>query len=129
MANHDTPYDNRLFKSADYYVKGNMPDSALPYATQAYQLALKVNFIEQMPGIQMNLGNIHSALGDDDIALPYFRKSIANAQSIANYNILSRSYYSMARLFSRAGRLDSSFYYNRKSYEIATKSIRQKKHA
>src|SRR6185436_6101164 len=95
-------------------------------ATQAYQLALKVNAIEQMPSIQMNLGNIHSALGDDDIALPYFRKSIANALSIGNYTILSRSYYSMARLFSRANRLDSSFYYDRESYEIAAKASDRK---
>jgi tetratricopeptide (TPR) repeat protein len=83
LTNHDTVYTLIDYLNlANYYVKINMPDSALPYATQAYQLALKVNAIEQMPSIQMNLGNIHSALGDDDIALPYFRKSIANALSL-----------------------------------------------
>ena len=55
LANHDTLYTIIDYLNlSDYYVKVNMPDSALPYATQAYQLALKVNFIEQMPGIQMN---------------------------------------------------------------------------
>ena len=120
--NHDTAYlVFDYLNLGDYYEKANLADSALPYANQAYQLAIQVKSMEQLGAILMALGNIHSRLGNEDIALPYYRKAVLANQSLGNYTHLSRSYYSMAQLFKHSGHSDSSFFYAKKAYEAALK--------
>ena len=95
----------------EYYEKANLLDSALLYTNQAYQLALKINDVELTGDILVDLGNINSGLGNDDIAIPYYRKSVLANQLVGNYTSISRSYYSMAQLFKRNGHTDSVFVY------------------
>jgi tetratricopeptide (TPR) repeat protein len=105
----------------EYYEKANLLDSGLTYANQAYQLALKINDVETTGDILLILGNIHSGLGNDDIALPYYRKAVLANQLVGNDLSLSKSFYSMAQLFKRTGNTDSGFVYLKKSYETALK--------
>ena len=122
MANHDTVYlVFDYLNLGDYYEKANLADSALHYANQAYQLAIQAKQVDQLGGILITLGNIHSRLGNDDIALPYYRKAVLANQSLGNYTSLSRSYYSIAQLHIHGGHADSSFFYVKKAYEAALK--------
>ncbi len=124
LAHHDTPniiYDYAFL--GDYFEKNGQADSALIYVSQAYQLALQNKSQDLMAPILNSLGNIQSRLGNDDIALPYYNKSIALNESLGNLLMLSQNYFNMANVFKRSHGADSAILYLKKAYGAAHKVV------
>jgi tetratricopeptide (TPR) repeat protein len=103
----------------NYYEKAGQLDSALLYENHAYELALQKNAREQIGDILYSLGSIQSKLGNDDLALPYYRKAEIQNRLVGNDIYLSLSYYGLATVFKRAGAIDSTRFYLGKSYETS----------
>lgn len=126
LANHDSLYLVIDYENlGDYYEKNNQADSALIYENQAYQLNLQVKNTDQMGSILNSLGNIQARLGNDDIALPLFRKSVVVDELVDNPTYASQSFFNIAKLYQRAGKQDSVFFYLKSSYAEGQKASYQ----
>ncbi|HEY5125391.1 MAG TPA: tetratricopeptide repeat protein [Ignavibacteria bacterium] len=70
-----------LISLGDGYEKLNQLDSARIYTQQAYELAIRLNYINK--GMTLcNLGNIHSKMQQGDIAMGYYRLSLPDLIAI-----------------------------------------------
>ena len=67
----------------------------------------------QLSSALSGLGNIHARKGHTDLAFPYYRMSIAAAPPGAED--FPKSYYGLAMLFKKTGRIDSAFFYANKA--------------
>ena len=94
------------------YEKKNQLDSALYYAQKAFA------WDKSWSGIFQNLGEIYDNMGQTDLALDYYRKSIPLAEKEFIYTGLVNIYNDMSKSFESLGNTDSSIYY-------ANRSIRQ----
>ena len=86
------------FTLARAYLKTNKPDSALYYATNGYNIALKSGFLEQLRDNTQALSNIYAYKKDFDKAYHYhlqyitYRDSMFNAQVSNQTGILQYNY-------------------------------------
>ncbi|MBK9733106.1 MAG: tetratricopeptide repeat protein [Chitinophagaceae bacterium] len=104
-----------LLNIGDCYEKLNVLDSALLFENEAYQLAIRTRDDTNLDGILNNLGNIHSKLENDSLAMNYYRLSIPYSTAISDFKILSETYLGMSNIFKREAQSDSSILYARKS--------------
>ena len=82
------------------YAKLKMPDSATYFAKKSYELAARVGSGNVSGGVLDDLGEIYFELGQDSLAMDYFRRSLPDI--IANGPDLSNEceiYLGMAKLF------------------------------
>jgi two-component system NtrC family sensor kinase len=108
-----------LINLGDTYEKLNRLDSARAYTRQAYELAVRLNNIENRGICLNNLGNIHSKMGDSNIAMEYYRQSIIDNTSENNDDVNCETMLGMARLFQKDGETDSALYYARQTLSVA----------
>ncbi len=114
---NDDRLEIALLNIGDCYEKLNVLDSALLYEQEAYQLAMRTHHEVNLDGILNNLGNIHAKLGNDSLAMEYYRQSIPYSTAISDYKILSETYYGMSRLWKKSSVTDSCIYYAKKALE------------
>ncbi len=92
-------------------------DSAKIYTEQCHELAREVHDTD-MIGISLNnLGEIHMNMGQNALALKYFRGSIPFLQAAEDEDGQCYAYMSMAELFRKAGSSDSCLHYARLTRE------------
>lgn len=106
-----------LINLGDTFEKLNQLDSARIYTNQAYELALRWH--NKYPGIVgialNNLGNIHSKMHQDRIALEYYHMSLAELTGNKDIDGVCETTMGMAQIFKRGGLQDSAFFYSRLS--------------
>lgn len=106
----------------EYFEKNGQADSALIYANRAYQLNLReANESDLWSIIYLNLGKIQARLNNDEIALPYYKKSVAMAILQDNRIDLSNAFFHIATLYQRAGKRDSTLLYLKNGYAAGQK--------
>ena len=102
---------------ATIYEKMNKPDSALVYYSKSYELFNATTDKYQLSSVLSGLGNIHSQMGNTELAYAFYRTSIAEAPPASED--FPKSYYGLATLFKQAGKIDSSFFYAQKGITAA----------
>jgi hypothetical protein len=95
------------------YEKMDLPDSALTYYSRSYEMYHSVKDKYQLSSVLSGLGNVHARMGHPELALPYYRMSIAAAP--AGGEDFAKSYYGLAMLFKQSGQTDSAFFYANKA--------------
>ena len=94
-------------------------DSALYYLNKSYQLSLKSKIYAYPPFAHYrHFGQVCYNKGQKDLALDYFRKSVANSGGVNEY-----SYYYIALIFRERNQLDSAKYYAQKSLNLESTDI------
>jgi tetratricopeptide (TPR) repeat protein len=111
-----------LLDLGDSYEKLNQLDSARIYTNQAYEMALRINYIPLIGIALNNLGNIHSKMKQDRVALEYYHLSLPVSIKNEDIDVICETTMGMAEIFKRAGRQDSAFYYARFSQAAANKA-------
>jgi len=103
------------------YLNQNKLDSALIYYTKSYEKATKVGVYN--PRLLTALGNVHTALGNTELAFSYYRMTVANSIKNSTMSNIDRGrlgggYLGLAKLFTKTGNRDSAIYYAKKSLTI-----------
>ncbi len=105
----------------DTYETLNRLDSARLYTQQAYELAVRLKNVD-LRGIALNnLGNIYSRMGQDELAMGYYRLSMADYRNQEDYEGICEISFGMAKLFQKNNQPDSALYYSRQSLWLAQK--------
>jgi two-component system, NtrC family, sensor kinase len=102
------------------YAKLKMTDSAIYFAEKSYREAERVGAGYIEGGLLDDLGEIYAEMGQDSLAMDYFRRSLPDI--LATGSDLSNQcevYLGMAKLFKKAGLNDSCIYYARKALPLA----------
>jgi signal transduction histidine kinase len=94
----------------------NKLDSALYYGKQYYELAQNRKDTFALAMVTVNLGNIYSKSGNDDLAFNFYRLGATYAISFELFNMVGEGQLGIARIFKKKGELDSALYYARKSW-------------
>jgi two-component system NtrC family sensor kinase len=108
------------------YLGMHRPDSALYHCEAAYKNAMKYlifrtkvkdNWVPQY--ILLQLGRVQDELGNTELALSYFRQTLANP---VNTGEICECYLSIAQLYKRIGNQDSAIFYGARSLVSARES-------
>jgi two-component system NtrC family sensor kinase len=101
------------------YQQLNQPNSALYYSQQGYTLDLRQHDLTSEVGDAAMLGNIHAALGHEQLAQHFYRASIRRATGPAITFALCRAYLGLASLYqAKPGpAADSALYFGRQALE------------
>ncbi len=102
------------------YAKLKMRDSAIYFARLSYQEAFKYGEGHVEGGVLNDLGELYTELGEDSVAMVYFRQSLPDILANKNdYYYECEIYAGMAKLFARNGQPDSALFYARKALPIS----------
>ena len=123
MAKANMSEDNLPISTAMGYLykdHGSL-DTALIYLQKGYQLSLKSDKYPIRPNIfYIHFGEIYYKKGQKDLAMRYFRQSIAAYKE----KPIGQPYYDIALVFRDNNQLDSAKFYARKSLEVEQKDSR-----
>lgn len=97
----------------------NILDSAKFFDEQAYDLAAKIKDDDFTGVILSNLGYVHSSMGQNAIAMDYYRSALLFLLATEDNSVFCFTYLSMASLFQKQNAIDSSLYYAYRSLHIA----------
>jgi len=108
------------------YLEANKLDSAFYYEKKAEQLVLRTNdkmFANTISKtylgtVQIHLGDIYKALGNDSMSLLYYYRSFKTSTESNNRVSLSRACARLCRYFISVGNKDSALYYSLKDIDI-----------
>jgi tetratricopeptide (TPR) repeat protein len=110
-----------LLGIGDTYETLDRLDSARFYTQQAYELAVRMKNVD-LRGIALNnLGNIHSKMGQEELAMSYYRLSMTDYRDQDDYEGICEISFGMAKLFRKKNQPDSTLYYSRQSLWLAQK--------
>jgi hypothetical protein len=97
------------------YLATNSLDSSLMYSQRAYEIFTRLKKISSNPFVFVNLGGVHSKLGNAPLAIGYFNMAVnSNAFSI-NIRYRNHAYLGFAEHFQRNNQTDSCAFYARKA--------------
>jgi two-component system NtrC family sensor kinase len=106
------------------YLDANRLDSALYYEKEAERIALETNDSSLRLGrvylgtVQMHLGDIYKALGDDLKAKTYYYRSLQTCTENNNFTALCRVCLRLSRYYIGKENKDSALYFSLKAVEI-----------
>lgn len=103
--------------SGNLYSDLGKTDSSLIFFQNAYKIAQKSNFQQQLPEISYYLGNTFRQKNQADSTLKYFRKSLSFN---APYNE-GRVFLGLAQFFMSKNKMDSTIYYAKKALKHSGK--------
>ena len=112
-------------ETGSIYQEMNLPDSALHYLQQ-------LNFPDNdayygYTGFKfLMIGLTYAKLGNDTLALKNYGLSIESLSKSNNTKDLATVYNSIAKLYKKEGKADSSIYYAKKGFDIAQKGTFRK---
>jgi signal transduction histidine kinase len=104
------------------YLALDQLDSTLFYFNKSYQKIMDMNIPSSrvaLDDILKDLGQAHSKIGNDAMAMEFFRNSIPYSLTDKDYVTLNETYIGMARLFGKSGKTDSSIFFCKKGLEVA----------
>ncbi len=117
--------DNNFFKQlvetdmGRTFLEMNQLDSAIQYGKLAYQNMIQ---FKNENGYTLNaLGLIYSKNGDSNLAIDYFRQSLAATSKENNYRYISEAYFGIAKVYQQINKPDSCIYYAKKTLAEAQK--------
>ena len=119
-------YAKKLNATAYYHL--NQFDSALYYAKKMELAATTSGYVEYVFtafGSQL-LADIYAAKEKNSEALTYYRRAISSASVVSSWLVIAGSYGGIAKVYKKAGNIDSALYYARLSlsyYENKTRNI------
>ncbi len=103
----------RIIATAYFNLKQN--DSALNYARKMDALKNPTDKFYYEAYGNLLLGDIYSAIGDNNLAFYHYRNSISNALPIYAILPFASAHVGIARLYKKEGRIDSALIYARLS--------------
>jgi tetratricopeptide (TPR) repeat protein len=112
-------YAVALQNIARYFEDDNQLDSALYYAQRAYEMDIALGGRFSNSFISRTLGDVHMRLGNNELALSYYRVSLNNAVSKNSIRDLYLSYLNMGEYYQHLRNEDSAFYYCRRAFMVA----------
>jgi len=102
-----------LLLLGDNYEKLNKLDSARYFTNRSYDAALNINDLDFI-GISLNnLGNIYAKMGEDKIAIGYYKSDVPYLRITADKNALCETYLGLATLFKKTSNFDSCLFYGK----------------
>jgi len=105
----------RLFyqRVGSNYAKLGMHDSAIYFAKKCYALAERSDNDSQFGYLLDDIAEIYAEVGEDSIAMLYFRRSLPKFLPTDPYYNLNKAeiFVGIAKLFKKAGQNDSAFFY------------------
>ena len=107
-----------LHNLASAYLATGQLDSALIYATSAYEVARKDHPIS-LPWVLLLLGRIHERLNNPDLSLTYYRLALEDARKKNSTRLVRGAYIRLASLYKQKLMVDSNFFYSKKAYDMA----------
>ncbi len=110
-----------LANLGDFYEKLNVLDSARMYTNMGYDMATSLKHPTLTAITLNNLGNIYSKMGQDAVAMANYQLCLPVYVQEDDVEGLCEAYLGMAKLFRRAGNVDSSLYYGKLSLANANK--------
>ncbi len=102
---------------ADYAFLNNL-DSARIYTQTAYELGVKQKS-KNINVLLANLANVNARAKNYAIGLDYHRQSIPYSILIDDYTTIGNTYFEMAEIFKKTGKLDSCLIYAEKSLKVS----------
>jgi tetratricopeptide (TPR) repeat protein len=100
------------------YLATNNLDSSLMYSQRAYEIYTRLKLIGSNSFLFVNLGGVHSKLGNNPLAMGYFNMAINSSAHSGNTRYRNLTYTALAEHFQRNNQTDSCTFYARKA--IAT---------
>ena len=97
------------------YLATNNLDSSLMYSQKAYEIFTRLKIIFTNPYSFVNLGGVHSKLGNAPLAMSYFKMAINLYAGTPNIRYLNLAYTGLAEHFQRNNQTDSCAFYARKA--------------
>ena len=101
------------------YLKQNKLDSALVYSMKNYKNANNYGAKYSSGNMFRNLGDLHTALGNTELAFSYYRMGVASTIENNYTYVLSENYLGLAKLFMKTSNKDSAIYYAKKTLTIS----------
>ncbi len=102
---------------ANIFEQMNQLDSALFYIQLADKERINVRSVRSSS--HRVFGNIYAKLGNDSLALDYYRKGIIYASKNNNQYQAALTFIDAAKLYKKENKTDSSIYYAKRSLETA----------
>lgn len=100
------------------YLATNSLDSSLMYSQRAYEIFTRKKNISNIAYVFINLGGVHSKLGNAPLAMGYFKMAINKGESTNTLRYLNLAYVALAEHFLRNNQTDSSSFYAKKAIAI-----------
>jgi tetratricopeptide (TPR) repeat protein len=97
------------------YLATNKLDSSLMYSQRAYEIFVRLKKISNNPYVFVNLGGVHSKLGNSPLAISYFNMAINQSAGSPNIRYLNLACTGLAEHFQRNNQTDSCAFYARKA--------------
>ena len=94
-----------------------MLDSGYHYLQNAYEISIRLKDLSLAGNIHGRLGNIHYLMGNDEMALAFYKKGASIAENRKDNNSLSEIYVSIGAYYQDRKQYDSSNFYSRKGLE------------
>jgi signal transduction histidine kinase len=111
-----------LMELGDLYLRMNMPDSALYYAHQAYEVSMKlpIHYSKKYLPFALNtIGRIYQRTQDYGKAMEQYQLAVQTAVENQNLQAAGDNYMAIAFLYKETGRMDSAFLYAKRALGIA----------
>ena len=99
------------------YLATNSLDSSLMYSQRAYEIFTRLKIISNNTYLFVNLGGVHSKLGNAPLAISYFYMGINRSSGSPNIRYLNLAYTGLAEHFRRNNQTDSCAFYAKKAIE------------
>jgi tetratricopeptide (TPR) repeat protein len=103
---------------ASVYLSMGKLDSALMYSQRVYEGNLHIKDKNTQMLALINLGGVHSKMGNDPLAITYYNMAIKESADISNTRYLNMVYVGLAEHYQRGAQLDSCERYARKAIDI-----------
>ncbi len=97
------------------YLATNNLDSSLMYSQRAYEIFVRLKIISNNGFVFLNLGGVHSKMGNAQLAVSYFTIAVNQNQGSANIRYLNMLYNGLAEHYQRNSQTDSCAFYARKA--------------
>jgi two-component system, NtrC family, sensor kinase len=101
------------------YLSLGKEDSALIFEQTAHDLSIQWDYRGNLPGIAINLGRIHLAMGNIPLAAEYFRSAIKKSREQGYLRGVVAANLLLFDVYQRAGKKDSSVYLANEALGIA----------
>ena len=97
------------------YLATNNLDSSLMYSQRAYEIFVRLKNRANQAFVFINLGGVHSKLGNASLAISYLNMAINQNLGTSNIRYLNMAYTGLAEHYQRFNQADSCAYYAKKA--------------
>jgi tetratricopeptide (TPR) repeat protein len=111
-----------LMNLGQVYLNMNKLDSALMYSQRAYEYLLQHDTEDYSPAVLTDIAQIHSKLGNKDLAESYFKMSIERGQRQGNMRFLNLALSRLAKHHYENQQLDSATLYAKRAIATVQKT-------